>query len=419
MRCRLRQLCLLPALLLLFGCAAPTQYHIYSTYTVADPQFAQTVGNLLGPALVPGNRVTTLINGDKIFPAMLEAIKNARQSITLETYIYWSGDIAHQFTRALCERAQAGVKTFVLIDGFGSAPIDADDLKSLQECGVQVHKYNDFALYNPLTYFKLDHRTHRKVLVVDGTIGFTGGVGIADIWAGNAQDPQHWRDTHYRLEGPAVAQLQATFADNWMRTTGDVLDGPDFFPTLEPIGTQLAQVFKSTPEFDAVTVELLMILSFAHAGKNIRIESPYFVLDDQTRKALIAGASRGVKIEIIVPGRHMDEKVVRSASRAGWGPLLKAGINIYEYQPTMIHSKLLIVDDLWVSIGSSNMDNRSFHINDEANLNVFDRDFADLQVNIFEADKDHARQVTLQEWENRPLSEQFSDQFTTFFKSEF
>jgi len=414
----LAQLWLILMVALAGGCQGRVNYRIDAHFPVSDPQFAQTVGNLLGPALTPGNKVTTLLNGDEIFPAMLEAIEHAQKSITLETYIYWSGEVGKKFAVALEKRARAGVKVYVLIDAYGSGLVSATDLQAMRDAGVNVYKYNDFQFYNPQSYVKMDHRTHRKLLIVDGTVGFTGGVGLADMWDGHAEDADHWRDNHYRIEGPVVAQLQAVFAENWMRTCGDVLEGDAFFPPLSPQGGQWAQVFKSTPELDSVTVELVMLLSFAHAQQHIRIESPYFVLDGQSRKALLDAAQRGVKIEIIVPGRHIDEKIVRMASRADWGDLLKAGVEIYEYQPTMIHSKLLIVDDVWTSIGSSNMDNRSFHINDEANLNVLDAQFAARQTQVFEMDKAKCRRITLEEWQKRPLTVLLGEWWSSVFRAE-
>ena len=249
----------------------PLAYRIDDHFTVADPQFAQTIGHLLGPPLLPGNTCTTLVNGDQIFPAMLDAINTAQSSITFETYVYWSGDIGQKFSDALCERAQAGVKVHVILDWYGSAQVGADDYKLMQNAGVEIRKYNALRLFDPLSYSELDHRTHRKLLVIDGKVGFTGGAGIADMWAGNAQDPDHWRDNHYRLEGPAVAQLQAAFADNWMKTAGVVLQGNDYFPPIAPAGHQFAQVFKSSPQGGSENMQLLILMSIAHAGKTIRI----------------------------------------------------------------------------------------------------------------------------------------------------
>lgn len=388
------------------GCGAKAiHYQLKHEYAVGDAEFVRTVGNLLGPAIKPGNRVTTLLNGDQIFPAMLDAIRHAERTVTLETFIYWSGTIGREFTDALVERAQAGVKVRVLIDWLGSGRIDHKFIQALTDAGVRVEQYHPVQLYDPSTIRQFDHRTHRKVMVVDGKVGFTGGVGIADEWRGNADSPEHWRDNHYRVEGPIVAELEAVFADNWMTTTGEVLQGDDYFPALAEAGRERAQVFKSSFNGGANSMELLFLLSLTAATKDVRIQSAYFVPGPAATEALLAARKRGVRVQILVPGGKIDEKIVRRASRATWGPLLQAGVEIAEYQPTMMHCKLMIVDDLWVSIGSSNFDNRSFRLNDEANLNVLDAAFADGQIKVFEEDRRRAKPVTYEAWRRRPLKE--------------
>jgi len=375
---------------------------ITSLYAVADPQFARTMGAMLGPALVGGNRTEALVNGEQIFPAMLEAIAQARRTITFETYIYWSGEVGKAFAQALAERARAGVKVHVLLDWVGSSKMEADYLEAMQAAGVQVERYNRPRWY---TIGRLNNRTHRKLLVVDGRIGFTGGVGIADEWSGNAQDPQHWRDTHFRIEGPAVAQMQSAFLDNWIEVTGDVLHGADYFPPLEKRGDHLAQVFTSSPGGGSESVQLMYLLSIAAAKHTIRLAASYFVPDDVALKMFVAARARGVRVQIILPGPLIDTEIVRRASRSTWGDLLRAGAEIYEYQPTMYHCKVMVVDELWTSVGSTNFDNRSFSVNDEANLNVLDAGFAQRQVEIFEQDLAHARRIRLDEWQQRPWTE--------------
>src|SRR5579859_4803127 len=263
----------------MIGCAEdrPIYYQISSRYTVHDPQFARTVGNLLGPSLIPGNQVTTLMNGDQIFPAMLEAMRAAQKSITFETYVYWKGAIGKEFADVLSERAGKGVKVRVLIDWFGGDKIDKDYIREMTEAGAEVKEYHAFHIYNLDTWHNLDHRTHRKVLVVDGVIGFTGGVGIADEWRGNAESPQQWRDNHYRVEGPVVGQLQAAFCDNWMQTTGRVLEGDIYFPPTPQRGKMWGQMFRSSSAGGSENMELLFLLSIAAAGENIRMENAYFV----------------------------------------------------------------------------------------------------------------------------------------------
>jgi cardiolipin synthase A/B len=371
-------------------------------YPVADPQFVRSLGVLLGPPFAGGNQVDTLINGDRIFPAMLEAIDSAQQTINFESYIYWSGEVGRRFAESLSARARAGVKVHLLVDWVGSQKMDDESVRMMEEGGVEIRKYRPLHWYH---LARMNNRTHRKLLVVDGKIGFTGGVGIADEWSGDAQDPEHWRDTHYRIVGPAVAQLQAAFMDNWIGVSGDVLHGDLYFPPLEPAGEQYAQMFTSSSEGGSDSMHLMYLLSIAAATKTIDLAMAYFVPDEIATEALVEAAKRGVRIRIIVPGRRNDTEFVRRASRAKWGPLLEAGAEIYEYQPTMYHVKLMIVDRLWSSVGSTNFDNRSFRLNDEANLNVFDAGFAVEQTAMFEADLARSRRIGLAEWQSRPWLE--------------
>ena len=375
-------------------------------YPAGDPQFVRSMGSLLGPGIVPGNRVRALCNGDEIFPAMLDAIRGARRTICFETFIYWSGAIGREFAEALSERARAGVKVHVVLDWLGSGKMDASLLETMERAGVEVVKYHPLRWYS---VGRLNNRTHRKLLIVDGTVGFTGGVGIADNWLGNAQDPDHWRDSHFRLEGPAVAQMQAAFMDNWMETCAQVLHGEEYFPALEPAGPHAAQLFKSSADDASESVRLMYLLSLASAVKSVRIANAYFVPDALAVSTLVAAQRRGARVEIIVPSRHIDQKLVRRASRSLWEPLLEAGIAIYEYQPTMYHVKVVVVDEVWTSVGSTNFDNRSFRLNDEANLNVLDPEFAASQAKVFEQDKARSRRVTLEEWRRRPWRERATD----------
>lgn len=375
-------------------------------YDAADPQFARAMGTLLGPALLPGNRVSALCNGDEIFPAMLDAIAGARRSITFETYIYWSGDTGRAFGEALSARARAGVKVHVLVDWVGSGRMDRSVISEMEEAGVEFVKYHPPRWY---TLHRLNNRTHRKLLVVDGSVGFTGGVGIADKWLGHAQDPDHWRDSHFRIEGPAVAQMQSAFLDNWIETRALVLHGDDYFPPLPPVGPHIAQAFKSSIDEASENVRLMYLLSIASASHSVRIANAYFVPDGLSVRTLVSAARRGVDIQIIVPGRHTDSQVVGKASRACWASLLEAGIEIYEYQPTMYHVKVMIVDGVWTSVGSTNFDGRSFRLNDEANLNVLDEEFARGQMEVFEEDKARSRRVTLEKWARRPLGERVAE----------
>lgn len=389
------------------------RYELPHRFGVEDPQFLRCMGQLLGPGVLAGNRVQALQNGDQIFPAMLEAIHGARQSITFETYIYWSGDIGKKFSDALCERARAGVKVHVMLDWVGCGKMEGKYLKELKATGVEVEQYHPLRWYN---LGRLNNRTHRKLLVVDGRIGFTGGVGIADLWDGHAQSKDHWRDSHYQLEGPAVAQMQAAFTDNWIKTRNEVLLGSNYFPELKPVGGSLAQVFKSSRGEGSESVRLMYLLSIASATKTIRLQAAYFVPDELAIETFVAARKRGVKIEIILPGPNTDAKIVQRASRALWGTLLDAGVEIYEYQPTMYHCKVIIVDDVWVSVGSTNFDDRSFRLNDEANLNIYEASFAAAQVKVFEEDKGKSRLMTRAEFKNRSTLGKIMDKIASLFR---
>jgi cardiolipin synthase len=388
---------------------------IAHSYALQDPRFAKELGVLLGPPFVPGNQATVLLNGDQIFPSMLGAIEGARRSITFETYIYWSGDIGRRFASALGDAARRGVTTHVLLDWVGSGKMDEALLDEMKTAGVQIKKFHPPHWYD---LGRLNNRTHRKLLVVDGQIGFTGGVGIAEEWTGHAQDPDHWRDTHVKVEGPVVAQMQAVFMDNWIKVTGEVLHGEAYFPELEPRGDTQAQMFSSSPTGGSESMQLMYLFSIAAAVKSIDLSAAYFVPDELTRQALLSAMKRGVKLRIIVPGEHMDSETVKSASRAKWGPLLEGGALIAEYQPTMYHCKLLIIDGLLVSMGSTNFDNRSFRLNDEATLNLLDATVAAQQTTVFEQDLARSRPVSLAMWAQRPMREKVADWFGNLLSSQ-
>ena len=380
--------------------------HLQRLYALDDPRFFDELGVLLGPPFLSGTRVQALLNGDQIFPPMLAAIRGAQHSITFETYIYWSGDIGQEFAAALAERARHGVKVHVLLDWVGSAKMDERLIATLTQAGVQLRQFHP-PHWSHLG--RLNNRTHRKLLIVDGHTGFTGGVGVAPPWTGNAQDPSHWRDSHFQVAGPVVAQMQSVFIDNWIKVTGDVLHGPAYFPTLAPAGPARAQMFSSSPSGGSESMQLMYLLSVTAASQSIDLSASYFVPDAFTLQALLEAMQRGVKLRIIVPGEHIDSETVRKASRATWGPLLAAGAVIAEYRPTMYHCKVMILDGLLVSVGSTNFDNRSFRLNDEATLNVIDPAFAKEQTTTFEADLAKSHQVSHAEWLARPLRERFGE----------
>ncbi|MDP2032791.1 MAG: phospholipase D-like domain-containing protein [Polaromonas sp.] len=391
------------------------QHQLPRLYGTSDPQFVRAMGSLLGPGIAGGNRVSELLNGDQIFPSMLEAIRGAKRSITFETYIYWSGDIGKQFADALTERARAGVQVHVLLDWVGSQKIDESFLQGMEAAGVQVRKFHQPHWYN---LARMNNRTHRKLLVVDGRIGFTGGVGIAPAWTGNGQDAEHWRDSHFRVEGPVVAQIQSTFLDNWLKVTGQVKHGEDYFPAIATAGSSGAQMFSSSPSSGSESMQLMYHMAITAAERSIDLSMAYFVPDELSSQILLDALKRGVRLRLIAPGKITDTETVRAASRGTWGPLLEAGAEIYEYQPTMYHCKVMIIDKLMVSVGSTNFDNRSFRLNDEANLNIYDPVFAERQTRVFEQDLTRARRISLQEWLDRPLKEKLKERLALLLDSQ-
>ena len=391
-------------------------HNVRANFSVEDRQFELSMGNLLGPPILEGNSVEPLVNGNRYFPAMLEAIRGAKKTITMETFIFWSGDIGRQFTEALVERAQAGVKVHLLMDWFGSWKMEKPLLRRIKEgsSGIQIEFYRPLGVHN---LARFNNRTHRKSLVVDGKVGFTGGAGIADPWDGDAQDRQHWRDTQYRLRGPAVAQMQAAFTDNWMQSHFSVLFGEDYFPEPERAGDMKAQVFGSGPDAGAESVRIMYLISIACARKSIRLAHSYFVPDKLAIRTIVAACKRGVEVELMVPGPS-DAPITMAGMRSRLKPLLHAGIRVYQYQKSLFHCKVMVVDDLWTSVGSSNFDHRSFRLNDEVNLNVLDVNFARRQIEIFEQDKKNCVEITWEQWKHRPVLNRVVDWFAGLFRAQ-
>ncbi|WP_322033763.1 cardiolipin synthase [Paraburkholderia sp. J76] len=391
------------------------EHKIKRLYASDSPQFIRSMGLLLGPPVVGGNRFEALVNGDEIFPSMLEGIRSAQHTITFETFIYWSGAIGEEIASALADKARAGIAVHVLLDWVGSSKMEKRYQRMLREAGAELVLYHK-PHWTGLG--RMNDRTHRKLLVIDGRIGFTGGVGIADEWTGHAQDYKHWRDTHFRLEGPAVGQMQAVFMDNWVKATGSVLHGPQYFPEIDAAGEGLAHMFSSSPSGGSDDMQLMYLMAITAASHSIHLSTAYFVPDKLTINAIVEAAKRGVRVRIITPGKRIDTHTVREASRACWGDLLAAGVEMYEYQPTMFHCKLIVVDEYLVSVGSTNFDSRSFKLNDEANLNIYDRDFARQQTAIFDADAALAKRITLDDWRRRSLPEKLLEYVAALLDSQ-
>lgn len=391
----------------------PMRYHMRHQFGVRDVAFLQTMHALTGAALSSGNHVTILKNGVRIFPSMLAAIRGAQKTINLEFYIYWDGDIGRQFAEALAERARAGVQVKVILDAVGSGAMSGTLVEFMQRNGIDIEWYHPLRWY---TLSRVNHRTHRKLLIVDGTIGFSGGVGIADEWAGDADSKDHWRETVVRVEGPVVTQMQFAFMDNWVKSRGELLTGLDYFPEVAPRGTHIAQVIKSSPSEGSSTVKLLYIISIVSAKRSIYISNAYFVPDSDTRRALETAVRRGVDVRVIVPGEQTDVPIVRHASRWHYEMLLRRGIRIFEYEPTMMHSKTMVVDGIWTTIGSSNFDDRSFRLNDEVNVNVYDEGIAGEMEKMFLEDLAKSHEVTQAKWFRRPMFDRLKENFADLFK---
>ncbi len=391
----------------------PMRYHMRHQFGVRDVAFLQTMHALTGSALSTGNHVTILKNGVRIFPSMLAAIRGAQKTINLEFYIYWDGDIGRTFAEALAERARAGVQVKVILDAVGSGAMSATLVEFMQRNGIDIEWYHPLRWY---TLSRVNHRTHRKLLIVDGTVGFSGGVGIADEWAGDADSKDHWRETVVRVEGPVVTQMQFAFMDNWVKSRGELLTGLDYFPEVAPRGNHIAQVIKSSPSEGSSTVKLLYIISIVSAKRSIYISNAYFVPDSDTRRALETAVRRGVDVRVVVPGEETDVPIVRHASRWHYEMLLRRGIRIFEYQPTMMHSKTMVVDGIWTTIGSSNFDDRSFRLNDEVNVNVYDEGIAAEMEKMFHEDLAKSHEITQAKWFRRPMFDRLKENFADLFK---
>jgi cardiolipin synthase A/B len=384
-------------------------------FSVEAPTFVPSA--LLVPGLTPGNRVEFLENGDGIFPPMLEAIRAARRTITFEAYIFWSGRVGTMFRDALAERAAHGVTVRVLLDAVGSPArkLHSEDVQKMQQAGCEVAFFHR---KKPWSQGSIDRRTHRRVLVVDGRVGFTGSVGFADEWLGNADAKEHWRDTQVRIEGPVVTELQAAFQENWSETTGETLAGEALFPRIPAAGSVPAEIVASSSRYAGADVERLYAVALAASEKTIDIANSYF-LPDRTAVALMtAAARRGVRVRILVPGKVNDVPATKTAGRAAFGDLLAGGVGIWEYGGTMFHQKSMVVDGLFSTLGSANFDNRSFRLNEEDNLAAYDPETAKRLEEMFERDLARAHRYTLEEWKARPFSRRLTEWAVRPFRSQ-
>lgn len=374
-------------------------YYVRARVSLDSPDFLRTLESTCQAAVHAGNKVEVLTNGGSFYPAMLEAISTAERSINMECYIFKPGAIAQRFIDALSERASKGVLVTLVLDAVGSFRMHGRELAQLRGAGVRVEFYQRVRWHS---LARINNRTHRELLVIDGTVAFTGGAGIADWWSGDDPSEPAWRDTMVRVEGPVVAALQGVVVENWLECCGEILTGLEFFPAIEPAGDVMAFVVKSSPADRATVSRVIFQLLIEAAARDVFINTPYFLPDRALRRCLIGVATRGVRISIVVPGARMDQRWVRLASRRSYKALLEAGVRIFEYQPAMTHCKMLIVDDDWAVVGTTNVDNRSFEHNDEVNLALCDSRLAARLRSDHERDIVDSREITLEEWRRRP-----------------
>jgi cardiolipin synthase len=391
-------------------------YRLRGEVDVREGSFLRAAEALTGAPVSYGNDADLLINGDEIFPAYVGAIRDAQETVNLTTYAYWRGDIATEVADTLCEKASAGVECNVILDAVGAARMDRKLVHKMREAGVSVCFFRP---PKPYAVRRLQYRNHRKLLIVDGITGFTGGVGIAEEWTGNAQDPDHWRDTHVRVSGPVVRGLQGAFAENWLECTGDVLAGDRYLPEVDAIedGGPM-QVMRSSATVGDSNAEALIYLAVAAAKRSIELTSAYFVPRPAFTQALVEAAKRGVRMRILVPGSHIDKQFVRTAGRAAYDELIEAGIEIYEYCPTMLHAKTLTVDAIWSSVGSVNFDNRSFQLHDEVTLCTQSERFAGQLHEIFERDLEVSERIDPDHWQERSVTQRAREKVTKYARRE-
>lgn len=366
---------------------------------VRDEHFLRAAEALTGAPISWGDDVELLINGDAIFPAFLDTIRGAERTLCLTTYVYWRGDIARDVADALCERARAGVEVNVIVDAMGGVKMERDVVGRMAEAGVRLIRFRP---PKPYAARRVTNRTHRKLLIADGRVGMTGGVGIAEEWTGDAEDPDHWRDTHVRVRGPVVRGLFGAFADNWLEATGEVLVGDGYLPELEQTdGGGPMMVVRSSAGVGDTNVEALYYLAIAAARERLDLTAAYFVPRPAFTDALCEAAERGVRVRVLVPGPHIDKGPVRVAGRAAYDDLVACGVEIFEYAPTMLHAKSMVVDGAWSSVGSVNFDNRSFQLHDEATLCVLSEAFAGELTEQFERDLERADRIAPDRWSRR------------------
>jgi cardiolipin synthase len=388
----------------------PLDYDITQAPRVAleSEEFLKILQVLADAQLYRKTRIDVLTNADAYYPAEIQAIRNAAQSVNLEAYIFSEGQVTRRFVEALTERANAGVRVNVVLDAVGSLRTSADFLRPLTDAKGHV------AFYHPLRWYtwpRYNNRTHRELMIVDGRIGFVGGSGFADHWLYPHDGNPPWRDTMFRVEGDAVAGLQSSFVENWVEASGQILTSKEYFPFEPPMGDMVCLVINSSPSAGRSTrARMIFQTLLASARESIHINTPYFLPDKSVREEMARAVNeRGVDLKIVVPGRHNDHAITRRSSRALYGDILRAGGQIYEYQPGMMHAKIMIIDGLWSVVGTTNFDNRSFGLNDEVNVAARDIELASRLERDFQSDLRKSRLITYEQWQRRPFWERLQE----------
>lgn len=401
------------AICFLLGCAKVLAVRETPQISLGEATFFQTIEAHTDAPIIGGARVDILLNGDETFPAMLRDIKGAKSTITFAQYLYEDGSIARELAQAFAERCRAGVNGNILLDSHGSSNAPADIIALMRDGGCHVEYFRRIeaeGIIFPWKLLRYNYRSHRRILVIDGRIGFTGGYGISDTWTGNGRTPEHWRDTNVRIEGPAVKFLQAAFTESWLETTGIAIGGAGYFPSLEPRGNVPAQIVKSSPTGGSFQNYMLFLLTINSAKKSILITNPYFIPDDVMTEALLKAAARAVRVVVLTPG-EIDSQLTYTASRSHYGPLLQGGVQIFEYQASLMHAKTMVVDGVWATVGTTNFDNRSFALNQEINIAVYDSAVARRLEEIFQEDLKYSKQISYKEWQSRGIFERLFEVF--------
>jgi cardiolipin synthase len=391
-------------------------YELIEGLDVGSPGYRWAAEALTGFPISEGSSAEPLVNGDRIFPALLDTIRGAERTLCLETYVYWTGEIANEVAAAVCERAEAGVQCKVLVDAVGALKMESDLLDRMGRAGATVVRFRP---PKPYAARRLTNRTHRRLLVADGRVGMTGGVGIAKEWEGDAKGPDEWRDTHVIVRGPVVRGLVGAFAEHWLEGTGEVLAGEGFLPDLEPLPDGVpAQAVRSNAGIGDTNAEAIYYLAIASARQTLDLAAAYFAPRPAFIEALCEAAGRGVDVRVVVPGPHIDKSLVRTAGRAAYDELLEGGVRVFEYQPTMFHAKTLAVDGKWATVGTVNFDNRSFQLHDEITLGVWSERFAGLLRESFDADVEHSEEIHPQRWRRRSVRQRLSEEMTKLARRE-